>query len=95
MAKNSDYVIYITTSHDQTWSHVKEGDGWTRTGPNGRVHRMSAEQLLSHLLPPLVVCQCHSEGSARRIRDPKAADMCLVATDPSLRSGWQYSSTLF
>ena len=52
MAKNTDYVIYIRTSHGQTWSHVKEGDGWTRTGPNGRVHRMSAEQLLSHLLPP-------------------------------------------
>ena len=53
MAKNTDYVIHITTSRGQTWSHVKEGDSWTRTGPNGRVHRMSAEQLLSHLLPPL------------------------------------------
>ncbi|HLF08326.1 MAG TPA: hypothetical protein VI789_03140 [Dehalococcoidia bacterium] len=57
MAKNTDYVIYIRTSHGQTWSHVKEGDGWTRTGPNGRVHRMSAEQLLSHLLPPLAADQ--------------------------------------
>jgi len=57
MAKNTDYVIYITTSHGQTWSHVKEGDSWTRTGPNGRVHRMSAEQLLSHLLPPLAADQ--------------------------------------
>ncbi len=57
MAKNTDYVIYITTSHGQTWSHVKEGDVWTRTGPNGRVHRMSAEQLLSHLLPPLAADQ--------------------------------------
>ena len=53
MAKNTDYVIYLTTSRGQTSRHVKEGDGWTRTGPNGRVHRMSAEQLLSHLLPPL------------------------------------------
>jgi len=57
MAKNTDYVIYITTSHGQTWSHVKEGDVWTRTGPNGRVYRMSAEQLLSHLLPPLAADQ--------------------------------------
>ena len=57
MAKNTDYVIYIRTSHGQTWSHVKEGDGWTRTGPNGSVHRMSAEQLLSHLLPPLAADQ--------------------------------------
>lgn len=51
--KNTDYVIYITTPGGQTWSHVKEGDGWIRTGPNSRVHRMTAEQLLSHLLPPL------------------------------------------
>ena len=40
--KNSECVIYITTKR-----------GWTQTGPNGIVRRMSAEQLLSHLLPPL------------------------------------------
>jgi hypothetical protein len=54
---NTDYVIYITTKHGRTWSHLKENDGWTRTGPNGRVHRLSAEQLLSHLLPPLAADQ--------------------------------------
>ncbi len=51
--KNTDYVIDITTKHGRTWSHVKEDNGWTRTGPNGRVHRLTAERLLSHLLPPL------------------------------------------
>lgn len=50
---NTDYVIYITTKHGRAWKHVKENNGWTRTGPNGRVYRMSAEQLLSHILPPL------------------------------------------
>lgn len=55
--KNTDYVIHITTKRGLTWSHLKEDDGWTRTGPNGRVHRLSAEQLLSHLLPPLAADQ--------------------------------------
>jgi hypothetical protein len=61
MAKNADYVIDITTKRGQTWSHLEESNGWTRTGPNGRVHRLSAEQLLSHLLPPL---QLTSRASA-------------------------------
>src|SRR5207245_6070136 len=50
---NTDYVICITTKHGRTWRHLKDDTGWTRTGPSGRVHRLSAEQLLSHLLPPL------------------------------------------
>ena|GEM_PF-1862239 len=50
---NTDYVIYITTKRGLTWSHIKEKNVWTRTGPNGRVYRLSAEQLLSHILPPL------------------------------------------
>lgn len=36
---------------------MKEGDGWIKTGPTGRVHRMTAEQLLSHMLPPLAADQ--------------------------------------
>jgi hypothetical protein len=51
--RNVDYVIRITTKKGLTWSYVKDGDGWVQTGPTGRVHRMTAEQLLSHLLPPL------------------------------------------
>ena len=53
MARNTDYVIYVTTTRGRTWSYVKVSNGWTQTGPTGRVHRLSAEQLLSHLLPPL------------------------------------------
>ena len=51
--KNTDCVIYITTKRGRTWSYLKENNGWTQTGPTGVVHRLSAEQLLSHLLPPL------------------------------------------
>jgi hypothetical protein len=53
MARNADYAVYITTKSGREWRHVRESDGWTRTGPTGRVHPITAEQLLSHLLPPL------------------------------------------
>ena len=72
MVRNADYVIYITTKRGRTWSHLKENDGWTRTGPNGRVHRLSAEQLLSHLLPPLAADQ---PGLSVRVeRRPRGED---------------------
>ncbi len=51
--KNSECTIYITTKHGRTWSYRKEKNGWTQTGPTGIVHSLSAEQLLSHILPPL------------------------------------------
>ncbi len=55
--RNTAYVIRITTKRGRTWSYLKEDDAWTQTGPTGRVHRLSAEQLLSHLLPPLAADQ--------------------------------------
>ncbi len=53
--KNSDYVIYIVTrgGRSRAWAHQKVGAVWQRTGPDGQVYRMTAEQLLSHLLPVL------------------------------------------
>lgn len=50
---NTDYAIHITTRRGRTWSYIKEDKDWTQTAPTGRVRRLSAEQLLSHLLPPL------------------------------------------
>ena len=51
--KNTDCVIYITTKRGRRWSYLKENNGWTQTGPTGIVRPLSAEQLLSHILPPL------------------------------------------
>jgi len=45
---------WTQTGPGRTWSYLKENNGWTQTGPTGIVRRLSAEQLLSHLLPPLV-----------------------------------------
>ena len=52
--KNTECTIYITTKHGWTQQYRKEKDGWTQTGPNGGVRSLSAEQLLSHILPLLV-----------------------------------------
>jgi hypothetical protein len=51
--KNADYVIYIKTGKGRAWKYSKDTEGWTQAAPSGKVRRMSAEQLLSHLLPPL------------------------------------------
>jgi len=51
--KNTECVIYITTKHGYTQIYRKDNGGWTQTSPNGIVRRMTAEQLLSHILPPL------------------------------------------
>jgi hypothetical protein len=51
--KNTECTIYITTKHGWTQSYRKGKNGWTQTSSNGIVRPLSAEQLLSHILPPL------------------------------------------
>jgi hypothetical protein len=52
--KNTECTIYITTRRGWTQSYHKDKDGWTQTCPDGAVRPLSAEQLLSHILPLLV-----------------------------------------
>jgi hypothetical protein len=51
--RNAECTIYITTKRGFEQRYRRAKDGWTQTGPNGVVRPMTAEQLLSHLLPPL------------------------------------------
>jgi len=51
--KNNECTIYITTKRGYVQRYRKEKDGWTQTSPNGKVRQLTAEQLLSHILPPL------------------------------------------
>jgi hypothetical protein len=51
--RNSECTIHITTRRGRTWTYRRDKDGWTQTGPTGKVRPLSAEQLLSHILPPL------------------------------------------
>jgi erythromycin esterase-like protein len=51
--KNNECIIYISTKQGYTQIYRREKDGWTQTSPNGKVRKLSAEQLLSHMLPSL------------------------------------------
>jgi len=49
--KNTDYRVYMTTPGGRTWEYLRDEDGWKQIGPEGQLHRMTAEQFLNHLLP--------------------------------------------
>ena len=52
--RNDECVIYVMNSKgDIMQTYQREKRGWTQTGRNGVVRPMTAEQLLSHILPPL------------------------------------------
>ncbi len=52
--KNNECTIYISTKQGgYTQKYRKEKDTWTQTSPDGRVRTLTAEQLLSHILPSL------------------------------------------
>jgi hypothetical protein len=51
--RNSECTIYITTRRGRAWKYRRDKGGWAQTGPTGTVRRLTAEQLLSHILPPL------------------------------------------
>lgn len=51
--RNNECTIFLTTKHGYTQRYRKADEGWTQTGPNGVVRWMTAEQLLSHLLPAI------------------------------------------
>ncbi len=79
MARNRDYVIYITTKRGAKTRYDKEGEAWTQTASTGIVRKMTAEQLLSHLLPPLAgdqrgltVTVINHQSRSHRTRSPSA-----------------------
>ena len=51
--KNNECTICMITRHGCVQRYRKEKDGWTQTSPEGKVRLLSAEQLLSHILPSL------------------------------------------
>lgn len=53
--RNDECIIYVYNNKGRMMqSYRKIGDMWTQTThSNGRIRTMTAEQLLSHLLPPL------------------------------------------
>lgn len=50
--KNDSYVIYIGTENF-TEKYYKDKQGWVKISAKGKEFRMTAEQLLNHLLPAI------------------------------------------
>jgi len=51
--KNNECTIYIITKHGISQIYRKEKKSWTQTSSKGVVRPCTAEQLLSHILPPI------------------------------------------
>jgi hypothetical protein len=51
--KNTECTIYIITKNGVTQTFRKQKDGWKQTSSKGIVRSCTAEQVLSHILPPL------------------------------------------
>lgn len=50
--KNESYVIFIGTKNF-TEKYYKDKTGWLKISAKGRKFRMTAEQVLNHLLPAI------------------------------------------
>lgn len=50
--KNDSYVIFIGTKNF-TEKYYQDEKGWLKISATGRVFRMTAEQVLNHLLPAI------------------------------------------
>ncbi len=48
--KNNSYTIYMGTKNF-TEKYFKDKDGWVKVSAKGKTFRMTAEQVLNHLLP--------------------------------------------
>lgn len=60
--RNSECEIHLSLKSGWTQTYRKEDGVWMQYNPTGTAHQMTAEQLLSHLLPALT-----HEGSERGI----------------------------
>lgn len=50
--KNESYVIYLGTKNF-TEKYYKDEKGWVKISAKGKEFRMTAEQVLNHLLPAI------------------------------------------
>lgn len=48
--KNESYIIFMGTANF-TEKYYKDSDGWLKISARGKKFRMTAEQVLNHLLP--------------------------------------------
>jgi hypothetical protein len=53
--KNTDFVVSLITKQGSTTKFARDRKGWFQTAPSGIRRRCTAEQVLNHLLPALVL----------------------------------------
>ncbi len=53
--KNTDYVVFLVTRCGATTRFARDEKGWVQTAPSGTRRMCTAEQVLNHLLPALVL----------------------------------------
>ena len=53
--KNTDYLVYLITRGGSRTRFARDEEGWVQTAPSGKRRRCTAEQVLNHLLPALVL----------------------------------------
>jgi hypothetical protein len=68
--KNNSYVIFLGTKNF-TEKYYKDRDGWVKVSAKGKSFRMTAEQVLNHLLPaiadvkPNVILKVEHQGDRK------------------------------
>ena len=76
---NDSYVIWIKTKN-ATERYYRDKKGWLKVSTRGRTFRMTAEQVLNHLLPAVagikrnvsIKVEHHDAGPARTDRPPRS-----------------------
>jgi len=63
--KNTECTIYISTKNGKTQIFHKGKNGWMQKSSAGKFYPMTAEQVLSHILPALA-------GKSKAILEVKA-----------------------
>ena len=53
--RNTDFEVYLVTKRGAVTRFSRDKEGWTETSPAGVGRRCTAEQVLNHLLPALVL----------------------------------------
>jgi len=63
--KNTECIIYVRSKNEIVQTIYRNKNGWMQKSSRGKFYPMTAEQVLSHVLPPLA-------GKSRGILDVKA-----------------------
>ena len=53
--RNTDYLVYLTTRGGSVTRFARDDRSWMETASSGVMRRCTAEQVLNHLLPALVL----------------------------------------